>query len=129
MIGPWQPGARRLAKPLEAAFMQVVISGRHMSVSDDVKSYCSQKAERLTNFYDRVQSIEVILDGQNGAHSAELIVHADRTDPFIAQEQHADLHAAVDVVMDKVERQLRKHKEKLRNRKHIVGAPPKEPTE
>jgi ribosome-associated translation inhibitor RaiA len=31
--------------------------------------------------------------------------------------------------MDKVERQLRKHKEKLRNRKHIVGAPPKEPTE
>lgn len=108
--------------------MQVVISGRHMSVSDEVKGYCNEKAERLTRFYDRVQSIEVILDGQNGSHSAELIVHADRTDPFIAQEQHADLHAAVDMVMDKVERQLRRHKEKLRNRKHNVGGL-KEPTE
>lgn len=103
--------------------MQVLISGRHMSVSAAVKKYCQEKAERLTRFYDRVQSIEVILDGQSGVHSAEMIVHADSTDPFIAVEQRDDLYAAIDVVVDKVERQLRRHKEKLRNRKHPVRPP------
>ncbi len=103
--------------------MQVLISGRHMSVSAAVKKYCHEKAERLTRFYDRVQSIEVILDGHSGSHSAEMIVHADCTDPFIAVEQRDDLYAAIDVVVDKVERQLRRHKEKLRNRKHSVRPP------
>ena len=98
-------GARRPPRQ-ESNGMQVLISGRHMSVSGEVKAYCQEKAEKLTRFYDRVQSVEVILDGQSGVHTAEMIVHADRTDPFIAQEQHADLHAAIDVVADKVERQL-----------------------
>jgi putative sigma-54 modulation protein len=103
--------------------MQVLISGRHMRVSAAVKDYCQEKAEKLTRFYDRVQSIEVILDGQSGVHSAEMIVHADRTDPFVAAEQRDDLYAAIDVVVDKVERQLVRHKEKLRNRKHSVRPP------
>ena len=109
--------------------MQVLISGRHMSVGEDVKAYCHEKAEKLTRFYDRVQSIEVILDGKSGTHTAEMIVHADRTDPFVAEEQHEDLHAAIDVVVDKVERQLRRHKEKLRNRKHTVRPPSNEAPE
>ncbi|MCG3126850.1 MAG: Ribosome hibernation promoting factor [Phycisphaerae bacterium] len=99
--------------------MQVRISGRHIGVSDAVKQYCQDKAERLTRFYDRIQSIEVVLDGKPGQHSAELIVHVDGSDPFVANEQHADLHAAVDLVLEKVERQLTRHKERHRNRKHM----------
>lgn len=98
--------------------MQITVSGRHMGVSDEIKQYCMEKAERLSRFFDRIQQVEVVLDGKNGRHDAEIIVHSEHTPPFVAQEAHDDLHAAVDLLMDKIERQLRDHKERLRNRKH-----------
>ncbi|MGD8451760.1 MAG: ribosome-associated translation inhibitor RaiA [Phycisphaerae bacterium] len=104
--------------------MQVTVSGRHMSVTESVKEYCQDKVSRLTRFYDRIQSIEVILDGRNGVHEAEIIVHTEHADPFVARERHGDLHAAIDLLMDKIERQLSRHKERIRNRKH----PPPPPT-
>lgn len=98
--------------------MQVTVSGRHMGVSDDVKQYCVAKAERLSRFFDRIQSIEVILDGHDGEHTAEIIVHSDGAQPFVASNDHEDLYATVDLLMDKIERQIRRHKERVRNRKH-----------
>ena len=106
--------------------MQITISGRHMGISDSLKSYCRRKSERLLRFFDRIQSIEVILDGSNGQHFAEMIVHSVGTAPFVAREQHEDAYAAVDLMLDKVERQIRRHKEKLRNRKHPPRAPDEE---
>jgi putative sigma-54 modulation protein len=98
--------------------MDVKISGRHMTVSDEIKTYCQEKAGRLERFYDRIHMVEMVLDGADGQHSAEIIVHVDGTHPFVASEHHEDMHAAIDVLMDKIERQIRRHKEKLRNRKH-----------
>jgi putative sigma-54 modulation protein len=93
-----------------------------MSVSDPVKQYCEDKAGKLVRYYDRVDHIEVVLDGKNGLHSAELIVHhGGGKEPLVAKEEHTDLFAAVDLLVDKMERQLTKLKERLRNRKH----PPK----
>lgn len=105
--------------------MLVTVSGRHMGLSEPLKEYCATKAERLVRFYDRIQSIEVILDGHSGKHSAEMIVHSDGSDPFVAREERDDVYAAVDVLLDKIEAQLRRHKERLRNRKH----PPKSGTD
>ncbi len=105
--------------------MRVTVSGRHMGVSDALKQYCQEKAERLVRFYDRIQSVEVILDGQAGRHTAEMIVHSDGADPFVASEAQDDAFAAVDLLLDKIESQLRRHKEKLRNRKH----PPRDESE
>ncbi len=98
--------------------MQVKVSGRHMGVTEALKQYCEEKSLKLTRFYDRIQSIEVILDGKNGIHTAEMIVHTERTDPFVASEQNADPYAAMDLLVDKIERQLTRHKERVRNRKH-----------
>lgn len=98
--------------------MQITVSGRHMAVSDRLKAHCEEKAEKLLRFFDRIQSIEVVLDGHNGRHFAETIVHAEGTPPFVASEEDDDAFAAIDLLMDKVERQIRRHKEKLRNRKH-----------
>ena len=89
-----------------------------MGVGAPLRAYCQEKAERLIRFYDRIQSIDVILDGQAGRHTAEIIVHTEGVDPFVAKEAHADAFAAVDVLLDKIEGQLRRHKERLRNRKH-----------
>src|SRR5690606_3318199 len=106
----------------EEWYMVINVSGRHMSVSDSLKAYCEEKAAKLLRFYDRIQSIDVVLDGNNGQHYAEMIVHTEGTQPFVASEEQEDAHAAVDLLMDKIERQIRRHKERLRNRKHPRSA-------
>lgn len=108
--------------------MQITVSGRHMGVSDSLKEYCHEKAEKLGRFFDRINLIEIVLDGKNGRHFAEMIVHAEGTTPFVSHEQHEDAYAAVDLILDKAENQLRRHKEKLRNRKH-PPQPSEEPQE
>lgn len=106
--------------------MQITVSGRHMGVSESLESYCREKSERLVRFYDRIQSIEVVLDGHNGSHSAEMIVHSEGVPPFVASEEHEDAFAAVDLTLDKIERQIRRHKERVRNRKHPPRTPENE---
>ncbi len=98
--------------------MRVNVTGRHLSVSDSVRAYCTEKVEKLSRFYDRIQAIDVVLDGHDGDHSAEIIVHTDGTHPFVASEHNTDMFAAVDLLMDKIEGQIRRYKERHRNRKH-----------
>lgn len=98
--------------------MQVTVTGRHMGVSESLKAHCREKAERLQRFLDRIQTVEVVLDGKEGVHTAEMIVHSAGATPFVATEQHTDAYAAVDLLVDKIEAQLRRYKERLRNRKH-----------
>jgi putative sigma-54 modulation protein len=98
--------------------MQITVSGRHMNVGESLREYCEKKAVRLERFYDRIQSVDLVVDGHDGQHTIEIIVHVRGTQPFVASEEHEDAFAALDVLMDKIERQIRRHKERLRNRKH-----------
>lgn len=99
--------------------MQVVVTGRHVNVTEEVKAYAAQKAEKLPRFYDRVQSIEVVLDAEGDDFAVDMIVTAGRNN-FIAHETGADMFALIDLIVDKLERQLTRHKEKFRNRKHLA---------
>jgi putative sigma-54 modulation protein len=98
--------------------VQVVITGRHLALSDEIQSYTREKANKLTRYYDRILSIEVVMTQDAGRFLVEMIVSADHRQEFVGHERHDDLFAAVDLLMDKMERQLTRHKEKLRNRKH-----------
>ena len=98
--------------------MVITVTGRHMGVSDALKAYCEEKAERLPRFLDRIQSIDVVVEGKDGLHTIEMIVHSSGAQPFVATEQHEDAYAAVDLLIDKIEEQLRRYKERHRNRKH-----------
>lgn len=99
--------------------MQITVTGRHMGVSHELKEYCVRKADRLVRLLDRIHAIEVVLDGHEGDHTAEMIVSAAGIpQPFVAREQDSDAFAAVDLLIDKIEVQLRKWKERHRNRKH-----------
>ena len=97
--------------------MQIVVTGRHVEVTDDVREYVQSKASKLPRYYDRVQSIEVILDHESEQFRAEMIVHADGKQPFVASELGPDSFALIDLLVDKMERQLTKHKEKSRDHK------------
>lgn len=112
---------KRPASGIKEIAVQVSVTGRHVEISDDVKDYINKKANKLLKFYDRVSAIEVILDREGNDVSVEMIVSADGTDHFIAQEIGPDTFALVDLLEHKLERQLRRHKERLRNRKHPEG--------
>lgn len=102
--------------------MQIVVTGRHMSVTDSMKQHAEEKTQRLTRFYDRVQEIRAVLDFDGGMPTAELIVAIEHSDDLVAREQSADMYAAIDTVCDRMERQLRKHKERIdqKHRGHIT---------
>ena len=102
--------------------MNVVVSSRHMDVTTALKSYAEQKVSKLTKYYDRIQEIEVVLDAAKDLgkkHTrVEVIVNAEHNNMFIAHHDDGDAYACIDACIDKLERQLTDHKEKIRNRKH-----------
>ena len=98
--------------------MQVRVTGRHVEVTADVRDYVEGKANKLPRFYDRIHGIEVVLDRESEQFTAEMIVHADRKQTFVASETGPDTFALIDMLVDKLERQLKKHKEKNRSHKH-----------
>lgn len=98
--------------------MIVTIVGRHMEVTDALKAFAEQKANKLPRYYDRIQEIEVIFDAGKDSTGVEVIVNAEHNDIFVAHHTGADAYASLDACVDKLERQLSDHKQKHRNRKH-----------
>ena len=98
--------------------MTVVVSSRHMEVTQPLKTYAEQKANKLTKYFDRIQEIEVVFDAGKDTTAVEMIVNAEHKNMFIARHSDGDAYACIDGCVDKLERQLSDHKKKLRNRKH-----------
>lgn len=97
--------------------MEIMVTGRHMDVTDEVREYVLGKAGKLTKFYDRIHEIEVILDHESEEFSAEIIVRADHKHTFVASGTGPDIVGLVDGIAEKLEKQLKKLKEKRRNHK------------
>ena len=98
--------------------MLVTVSSRHMEVTEPLKNYAQQKAEKLTKYYDRIQEIEVVFDNGKDTTRVEMIVNAEHADPFVVHHDDGDAYACIDGCVHKLERQLSEHKKKFRNRKH-----------
>jgi len=96
----------------------VTISSRHMEVTEALKTFAEQKANKLIKYYDRIQEIEVIFDAGKDQTSVEMIVNAEHRNMFLAHHGEGDAYACIDACIDKLERQLSDHKKKVRNRKH-----------
>lgn len=99
-------------------FVKITITGRHVEVNDHVRTYLEEKVNKLPRFYDRIHDVEFVLDQESEQYTAELIVRADRKHTFVASEVGPDTLALIDLIIEKMERQLRRHKEKNRNHKH-----------
>ena len=98
--------------------MQVVITGRRVSLTDQMRDYIHKKAGRLTRFYDRIQQIDVVVDREDSTFTVEALVNVEHNLEFVSRASHETIFAAVDAAVHKLERQLTDHKEKFRNRKH-----------
>lgn len=107
--------------------MRIKVSGRHMDVAEPLKAYVTEKAGKLERFYDRLQSVEIIFDQDGPDHRCELIATADHHTTFVAKEKHGDAFACLDAAVKDLERQITRHKEKFRNRKHLTGPEDRQP--
>jgi len=107
----------------------VTVASRHMEVTSALKTFAETKAGKLLKYYDRIQEIEVIIDvGKEQGKDrtmVEMIVNAEHKQMFIAHHSNGDAYACIDGCIDKLERQLTDHKDKIRNRKHPEEAPRK----
>ena len=97
--------------------MQIRVTGRHVQVTQEVRDYLEEKAGKLPRFYDRIHGIEAILDHESDQFSAEVVVHADGKQTFVARGTGPDTFVLIDQVIEKLERQLTKHKERRRDHK------------
>lgn len=107
--------------------MQITVSSRRTELPDTLKEYSREKSGKLNRYYDRVQSVEVVFDVDGKDHTCEIIARADHHTTFVARERHEDAFGALDGAAKELERQLTRHKEKFRNRKHTGGGPPRQP--
>lgn len=97
--------------------MQLDISTRHGHLSDASRQKIEEKIARLTRIFDRLTSIHLTIDLEHEeTPSVDLKVAAEHKHDFVATDRGAELMGSVDAVVHRMESQLRKYKEKLRQR-------------
>jgi putative sigma-54 modulation protein len=92
--------------------MQIDITGHHVDVTTALRSYVQNKFERLERHFDHVTGVHVVLTVAKLEHRAEATMNVSRGKLF-ADAVQQDMYAAIDVLVDKLDRQVKKHKEKL----------------
>jgi putative sigma-54 modulation protein len=91
--------------------MQVNISGHQLDVTDSLRSYVGEKLVRLERHFDRITSAQVIMQVEKLKQKVEATLHVAGAS-VVANAEHDDMYAAIDLLADKLDRQLIKHKEK-----------------
>lgn len=99
--------------------MRIDVIGKHIDITDAIRTFAQQKGEKLPKHYDGVQQItfRVEVDPRKKGFRCELVCDVEHHDDFVADVHHEDLYAAIDDAVDKVSRQLTAFKEKLKQGK------------
>lgn len=95
--------------------MQINITGRHVEVTTALRDYVTNKFAKLERHFDHINNVYVILDVEKLVQKAEATLHVNGGEIF-ATADHQDMYAAIDGLIDKLDRQVIKHKEKIRRR-------------
>lgn len=97
--------------------MQVNISGQHVEVTEALHDYVASKLEKLERHYDQIGNVQVTLSIEKNRQKAEASLNIKGAQ-LHADAAHEDLYAAIDMITDKLDRQVLKHKEKTVDRMH-----------
>jgi putative sigma-54 modulation protein len=91
--------------------MNLNLTGHHIDITPAIRDYVTSKIERITRHFDQVIDVSVILSVQKLKQKAEANVHVSGKDIF-CETDHEDMYAAIDALVDKLDRQILKHKGK-----------------
>ena len=94
--------------------MQVSVTGRHVEVTEAMKQHVEDKIAKIKRHFDHVTDVHVILTVEKLEQKAEATVQISGAKLF-ADDVQADMYAAIDNMVDKLDRQIIKHKEKIQS--------------
>jgi putative sigma-54 modulation protein len=101
--------------------MQIAVTFRHMDTSEPVRAYAEEKVARVKKYIDEPIDAQVVLSVEKKIrHNAEVTIIAKGI-TIKGSEETNDMYAAIDAVVDKIERQLKRYKEKIKNHKPSTG--------
>ncbi len=100
--------------------MQISVTGHHVDITDALRTYVDSKLDRLERHFDHVIDVHVILSVDKLAQKAEATIQLNGASVF-ADAVHEDMYAAIDGLVDKLDRQVKRHKEKLTNHRGSNG--------
>ncbi len=97
--------------------MNLTVSGHHVVVTPALRTYAQSKLDRVTRHFDHVIDVNVILSVEKLTQKAEVTVHVRGKDIFV-ESSAPDLYAAIDLMVDKLDRQILKYKDKAQAHPH-----------
>lgn len=105
--------------------MNLTISGHHLDITPSLREYVLTKLERVTRHFDQVVDVTVLLSVEKlrekeRRQKAEVTLHVKGKDIFVEQSCE-DMYAAIDQLMDKLDRQVCRHKDKLQDHHHVAA--------
>jgi putative sigma-54 modulation protein len=103
--------------------VQVKVSTRHGHLSPASQSKISAKVSRLKRYFDRLTALNVTVDlGNKALPAVEIVASSEHFHELVSHEKAAHLWRSIDGAVQKLEQQLRKHKEKVRDHKHVQSS-------
>ena len=102
---------------------RIVVTGRDDRVTSRHKKHTERKISKLERYFDGIVSIESVLGFNGESAQAEVLISVRRGRQLVCNAKAKDLYAAVDLVLDKAETQLIRHKEKLKSHKSDMARP------
>ena len=94
--------------------MQLNISGHHLDITPSLKQHTNEKLSKIKHHFDNVMNVNMILEVQKDVQTAEATIHVRGADLF-AKAQSNDMYVSIDQLINKLDTQIIKHKEKLHN--------------
>jgi putative sigma-54 modulation protein len=96
--------------------MQVNVTFRHLEPSDALKAFARERVEKVKKYLDQASEASVVLSLEKHLHHAEVLVHSG---PFFlrGREKSGDMYASIGLAMDKIEKQIKREKNRLRQHK------------
>ncbi|MEM7543526.1 MAG: ribosome-associated translation inhibitor RaiA [Pseudomonadota bacterium] len=91
--------------------MQITIDGHHVELTESLQNYVNTKLKRIERHFDRVVDVHVVMGMERTTSTVEATVHL-AGNHLHAHAEHEDMYAAIDALIDKLDRQVKKHKEK-----------------
>ena len=102
--------------------MQTSVTFKNLDPSDHIKAYVSEKLNRFDKYLHNPGEANVVLSVEKFRHSAEVNIIGDRM-TINGKEETGDMYSAIDMVLDKLEKQIKKSKQKVRERRAGKGQP------
>jgi len=94
----------------------VTVTARHMDNTESIRHYVETKLARIHMQYPKIIDAKVVVDNQTHGQIAEIVLHCSDNLVIEADTETKDLYEAIDLTMDKIERQMRKAKTRRQNR-------------